>query len=115
MLGYSHVTAGVGRLVAVSGQLPVDGAGDIVGADALTQARQVFANIGTALAAAHATQADLLRLNYYVLDLADVPAIRTARDEFLAGDAPPASSLVQVVGLVLPGALLEVDALAVTP
>jgi enamine deaminase RidA (YjgF/YER057c/UK114 family) len=111
--GYSHATAATGRVVAVSGQLPVDGDGRLVGDDPLAQARQVFANITTALRAAGAGPADVLRLNFYVLDLADLAAVRQARDEFVT-DPPPASSLIQVAGLVLPGARLEIDALALT-
>ena len=111
--GYSHATSGAGTLVAVSGQLPVDADGSIVAGDALAQARQVFANLTTALRAAGATPADVLRLNFYLIDLADLAAVRTARDEFVAGGPPPASSLIQVVGLVLPAAKLEIDALAV--
>ena len=110
--GYSHATAATGRVVAVSGQLPVDAEGRLVGDDPPAQARQVFANLTTALAAAGARPADVLRLNFYVLDLADLAAVRQARDEF-AADPPPASSLIQVAGLVLPGARLEIDALAV--
>jgi enamine deaminase RidA (YjgF/YER057c/UK114 family) len=112
--GYSHATTASGRLVAVSGQLPVDASGAIVSADPLAQARQVFTNLAIALRAAGAGPADVLRFNYYVLDLDDVAVIRTARDEFLGGTADAlASSLVQVAGLVLPGARFEIDALAV--
>jgi len=113
--GYSHAVAGVGRLVAVSGQLPVDRDGALVdGSDALTQARQVFTNLAAALRAASASPGDLLRLTFFLLNLADLGAVRTARDEFLAGGPAPASSLVRVAGLVLPGARIEIDALAMT-
>jgi enamine deaminase RidA (YjgF/YER057c/UK114 family) len=111
--GYSHTVAGTGRLVAVSGQLPVDDGGTIVDADdVLVQARQVFANLTRALGAAGAKPSDVIRLTYFLTDLADLGSVRTARDEFL-GDGPrPTSTLVQVVGLVLPGARVEIDALA---
>jgi enamine deaminase RidA (YjgF/YER057c/UK114 family) len=113
--GYSHATAGTGRLIAVSGQLPVTANGTVVdAADALAQTRQVFANLTTALAAANAEPADVLRLTVFLTDLADLGAFRTARDEWLAGRTPPASSLVQVTALVLPTARIEIDALAVT-
>lgn len=113
--GYSHAVAGVGRLVVVSGQLPVDREGALVaGSDALSQARQVFTNLAAALHAADAAPGDVMRLTFFLLDLADLGAVRTARDEFLAGGLAPASSLVQVAGLVLPGARIEVDALAMT-
>lgn len=112
--GYSHATSGAGRLVAVSGQLPVDESGAVVdAADAMAQARQVFANLGRALAAAGAGPSHLLRLTYFLTDLADLADVRRARDEFLAGVTPPASSLVCVAGLVLPEARVEIDALAV--
>lgn len=111
--GYSHATTATGRLVAVSGQLPVDTDGTLVSDDPLTQARQVFVNITTALAAAGAGPRDVLRLNFYLVSLDDPAAVRTARDEFVDVENPPASSLIQVAGLVLPGARLEIDALAV--
>jgi enamine deaminase RidA (YjgF/YER057c/UK114 family) len=111
--GYSHAVAGEGRLVVISGQLPLDPDGRLVGgSDALAQARQVFANIGRALQAAGASAGDVIRLGFFVTDLGDLPQIRRARDEFLAEGDPPASTLVQVSGLVVPGARVEVDALA---
>jgi enamine deaminase RidA (YjgF/YER057c/UK114 family) len=113
--GYSHAVAAEGRLVVVSGQLPLDAAGHLVGpSDPLAQARQVFANLGRALAAAGATPADLIRLGFYLTELQHLGDVRVARDEFLGIAEPPASSLVQVAGLVVPGALLEVEGLAVT-
>jgi enamine deaminase RidA (YjgF/YER057c/UK114 family) len=112
--GYSHAVAAEGRLIVVSGQLPLDTDGHLVGAtDPLAQARQVFANLGRALQAAGATPADLIRLGFYLTDLTHLGDVRVARDEFLGVPDPPASSLVQVAGLVVPGALLEVDGLAV--
>ena len=113
--GYSHATAGRGRFVVISGQLPLDESGDLVGpTDGLAQARQVFKNLATALAAAGAGPDDVVKLGIYVLDFSDLAAIRQARDEFVGGARPPASTLVQVAGLVQLGARLEVDALAIT-
>jgi enamine deaminase RidA (YjgF/YER057c/UK114 family) len=113
--GYSHVVAGTGRLVAVSGQLPVDADGHVVDpSDPLVQARQVFRNLGTALKAAGATPADVIKLTFYTTDIGDLHAIRAARDECLDGSPSPASSVVQVTALVLPETRIEIDALAVT-
>jgi enamine deaminase RidA (YjgF/YER057c/UK114 family) len=112
--GYSHAAAGAGRIVSVSGQLPVDADGVIVDrTDGLAQARQVFGNLPCALNAAGARSTDVIRLTFFLTDLGDLPAVRTARDEFLGDGPAPTSSLVQVAGLVLPDARLEVDALAV--
>jgi enamine deaminase RidA (YjgF/YER057c/UK114 family) len=113
--GYSHAVAGTGRLVAVSGQLPVDAEGNVVDpSDALAQARQVFINIAGALKAAGAKPKDVIRLTFYLTDLGDLPAVRTARDEFIGDTPAPASSLIQVAGLILPDTRIEIDALAVT-
>lgn len=113
--GYSHAVAGTGRVVAVSGQLPVDADGSIVDPDdAYAQARQVFANLSLALAAAGAAPSDVIKLTFYLRDLDDLPAVRDARDEFLGDATPPASSVIRVAGLVVPETRLEIDALAVT-
>lgn len=114
--GYSHAVAATGRLVAVSGQLPVDAEGRVVDpSDPLVQARQVFANLTAALAAAGAKPKDVIRLTFYLIDMGDLHAVRSARDEFIGTGPAPASSLVQVGALVLPETRIEIDALAVTP
>jgi enamine deaminase RidA (YjgF/YER057c/UK114 family) len=112
--GYSHAVVASGRMVVVSGQLPLDAGGTLVGeSDPLAQARQVFANLARALNAAGATPATVVRLGFFLVDLADLADVRAARDEFLDAGPAPASSLVQVAGLVVPGARVEIDALAV--
>lgn len=111
--GYSHAVAFSGRMIAVSGQVPLDGQGRLVGEnDPLAQARQVFANLAAALAAAGAGMEQVVRLTVYLTDLADLDAFRRARDEHVCVDRPPASSLVQVSGLVNPAFRVEIDALA---
>ncbi len=113
--GYSHVVAATGRLIAVSGQVALDESGQLVGpGDPEAQARQVFENLRRCLAAADATFADVVKLTVYVTDLAAMTAVRAVRDEYVDTTRPPASSAVQVAGLVLPELLLEIDALAVS-
>ena len=111
--GYSHAVAFQGRLVAVSGQVPLDADGRLVGQnDPEAQARQVFRNLETALAAAGATMDHVVKLTVFLTDMADLAAFRKARDEFIRADTPPASSLVRVSGLVNPEFRIEVEALA---
>ncbi|MDL5204706.1 RidA family protein [Streptomyces sp. ALI-76-A] len=113
---YSHVVLGTGRLVAVSGQLPLDADGGLVGAgDPAAQARQVFENLRRCLAGAGATFDDVLRLTYFVTDMAHLPAIRAARAAHIPDDQLPAASAVQVAALVRPEFLMEIEALAVVP
>ncbi|MBK3580229.1 RidA family protein [Streptomyces sp. MBT65] len=113
--GYTHVVTGPGRVAAVAGQLPFDEKGELVGeGDPAAQTRQIFANMRGCLAAAGLTFDDVLKLTYYVTDIAHVPAVLAARDEFIDTARPPASTVVQVVALYRPDLLLEVDALALT-
>jgi enamine deaminase RidA (YjgF/YER057c/UK114 family) len=111
---YAHVVAAHGRLVAVSGQLPLDGDGELVGAgDPVAQARQVFENLRRCLAAAGAGFTDVVKLTYFVTDMAHMPAIRAARAEHIPDGRLPAASAVQVAALVRPEFLMEIEALAV--
>jgi enamine deaminase RidA (YjgF/YER057c/UK114 family) len=111
--GYSQVVTGRGRLVVVSGQIAQDAAGELVGpGDPAAQARQVFENLGRCLAEAGAGFGDVVKLTLFVLDVADLPALRAARDAVIDTARPPASTAVQVAALVAPGCLLEVEALA---
>ncbi|MEV6411421.1 RidA family protein [Kribbella sp. NPDC051718] len=112
--GYSHVVSGPGRWVAISGQVAFDAEGNLVGeGDAGAQAQQVFANLERCLAAAGATFADVVKLNFFVTDVACLPAIRVARDAHIDTANPPASTAVQVVALFRPDVLIEVEAYAV--
>ncbi|MYW02511.1 RidA family protein [Streptomyces sp. SID3343] len=111
--GYTQVVTGPGRLVVISGQVAADEHGTLVGeGDPGAQARQVFENLRRCLAAAGATFDDVVKLTYFLTDVAHLPAIRAARDEFVDVTRPPASSAVQVVALFKPEYLLEIEAFA---
>jgi len=111
--GYSQVVAGRGRLVVVSGQVAQDEHGELVGpGDPAAQARQVFENLRGCLAAAGAGFGDVVKLSFFLLDIADLPAVRAARDAVVDTTRPPASTAVQVPALFAPGYLLEVEAWA---
>ncbi|MFJ5772993.1 RidA family protein [Streptomyces sp. NPDC093094] len=111
---YTHVVTGRGRFVAVAGQLPLDENGTLVGpGDPGAQARQVFENLRRCLAAAGAGFDDVVRLTFFVTDMAYMPAIRAARAAYIPDDRLPAASAVQVVALVRPECLMEIEATAV--
>jgi enamine deaminase RidA (YjgF/YER057c/UK114 family) len=113
--GYSHVvSAPVERIVFVSGQVPLDAEGRLVGAgDMAAQARQVFENLARALEAEGTTWANVLKLNYFVRDVGQMPAVRSIRDEYVDANRPPASTLIEVNSLFRDDVLIEVDAVAV--
>ncbi|MFD8504668.1 RidA family protein [Streptomyces sp. NPDC059687] len=111
---YTHVVMGTGRFVAISGQLALDEDGRLVGAgDPAAQARQVFENLRRCLAAAGATFDHVVKLTFFVTDMAHMPEIRTARAEHIPDDRLPAASAVQVAALVRPEFLMEIEAYAV--
>lgn len=111
--GYAHAVTGTGRIVALAGQLPLAPDGTFVGAgDPEAQARQMFENLRNCLAAAGATFANLIRLNYFLTDIAHVPVVLSVRDEFIDPAHFPASTVVQVTALYRPDLLMEIDALA---
>jgi enamine deaminase RidA (YjgF/YER057c/UK114 family) len=64
-----------GRWVATAGQVALDDEGHLVGpGDLEAQARQVFAHLNRALAAAGASFADVVKLNCYLTDITPLPA-----------------------------------------
>lgn len=114
--GYSQVVevpAG-SRTVYLSGQVGLDSTGRVAGAgDLRAQTRQAFENLRRALAAAGATFADVVKLNYYLLDATQVGVVREERDRVVNLAAPPASTLVEVRRLFRDDLLIEIEAVAV--
>ena len=111
----SHYTDAVraGELLFVSGIVAVDEAGRLVGRDdVVAQARQVFANIGQILDAAGCGFGDVVKVTVYLTDVDDRPLVNPVRQEAF-GSTRPASTLVEVSRLAVPGARIEVDAVAV--
>jgi len=113
--GYSHVVdSPATRIVYISGQVPLDSDGQLVGeGDFEAQTRQVFQNLTRALEAADAVWSDVVKLNYFLTDVSQITSVRAIRDEYVDTDRPPASTLVQVSGLFRPEVMVEVEAVAV--
>ncbi len=111
----SHYTDAVrvGDLVFVSGCVPVDAGGRLVGGDdVVEQARQTFANVGAVLEAAGSSFADVAKVTIFLIDVDDRAKINPVRQEVF-GESRPASTLVEVSKLAIPGAKIEVEAVAV--
>jgi reactive intermediate/imine deaminase len=113
--GYSHVVdVPAGRIVYISGQVPLDSSGQLVGAgDFAAQVRQVFENLTAALQEADASWNDVVKLDYFVRDVRQVASLRAIRDEYVNTERPPASTLVEVSGLFRDDVLVEIQAVAV--
>ncbi len=112
---YSHVAVvSGGRTVYVSGQVPADAQGAVVGDTFEAQTRQVFANLKTALDAAGAGFEHLVKFTIFIvaLDAEKVAMFRSVRAEFLGGHKPT-STMVDTRALVNPAFMVEVEAIAV--
>jgi 2-iminobutanoate/2-iminopropanoate deaminase len=98
-----------GDLLFVSGVAPVDAQGKVVSDDPAAQTRQIFLNMKAVLDAAGASFADVLKVTVYLTDVEDRKRINPVRQEFF-GDARPASTLIGVQALAIPGMKVEIEA-----
>jgi len=106
---------GPGRIIYVSGQQGLDADNKVVG-DFEAQVVAAFDNIKAILADAGASFDHVVKLNHYLIDLkAHQRLIGPIRAKYFVGRPQPASTTVQVGGLVRPGALYEVEAVAIVP
>jgi enamine deaminase RidA (YjgF/YER057c/UK114 family) len=115
-MGYTQVVvAQSGKLVYVSGQVPLNVSGEVVGkGDFRAQVTQVMENLKTALGAAGATMNDVVKANYYVVNLKpdQVPVIREVRSKYFSPEHPPAGTLIGVTSLVREDYMIEIEAVA---
>ncbi|WP_419706453.1 RidA family protein [Promicromonospora sp. NFX87] len=99
--------------IYVGGQNSVDADGSLVGGDDIAaQSVRAVENVGTALAAAGATFADVIQWTVLFVDGVDLAAAYGAIAPLLASDEPPLVLGARVAGLGVPGALIEVSAIA---
>jgi reactive intermediate/imine deaminase len=114
--GYTHVVeVRGGRTIYISGQVPLDKAGNIVGAgDFAAQTTQVFENLKLALASVGATFDNVVKNNMYVTDMSTIQTLREIRLKYYGKNAP-ASTLVQIGKLARPEFMIEIEVIAVLP
>ena len=111
----SHFTDAVraGELLFVSGIVAVDADGALVGgADVVAQTRHVFENMRAVLAAAGCGFEDIVKVTIFLTDIDDRPSINPVRQEVF-GSMRPASTLVEVPRLAVPGAKVEIECVAI--
>ena len=103
----------VGNTVYVAGQLALDKDGSLVGPnDVRAQSRRVLENMRRVLETGGASLRDVVKITVFVTDIRCREGYGEIRQEFFPSN-PPASTLVQVACLAVPGALIEIEAVAV--
>ncbi|HEY3176736.1 MAG TPA: RidA family protein [Candidatus Polarisedimenticolia bacterium] len=115
-VGYSHGAMATGRLLAVAGQVGWDGKGRIVGEGFVAQFSRALANVIEVVRAAGGGPHHLIRLTIYVTARKDyLASLNPLGEEYrrLMGRHYPAMTLVEVKGLLEPGAKVEIEGLAV--
>ena len=107
--GYSRAVVD-GEWIVVAGTTGFDYAQMTIAEDPAEQARQVFRNITAALTEAGASLADIVRVRYYMPDLADWPTIVPVLGEVFGTIRPAATALI--CGLVDPRMKIEIEVTA---
>ena len=113
-IGYSRAVR-EGNHVFVAGTTAANSDGSIAGGnDPYLQAMRCFEIIAKALAEAGASMADVVRTRMFVTDIAHWEAFGRAHGEYFR-DIRPAATMVQVVALIDPAMLVEIEVEAVIP
>ena len=117
--GYSQtaeIDLGNATLLLISGQVPLDKQGNLVGKDDFArQTEQVFINIRNIIEEAGGNMTHLAKLNIFIRDISKIQVVRDVRDKFVNTKTPPASTLVEVSKLYRDDVMIEIEATAVIP
>lgn len=114
--GYANGMVAAGRLLAIGGQVGARPPGMQLARGLVPQFAQALSNVLAVVKAAGGRPSDVVSMTIYVTDLPQYTAAMVEiREVWKArfGDHYPAMALVEVAGLMEPGAVVEIQGLAV--
>lgn len=111
----ASVSSSGSRVIYLAGQLNTnDLANKPLPADFLGQARAAFGRIQQTLKSSNSDLSDIVSLTVYVTDVRNIPSFAAIVKEMFPAGRYPASSVVAIKNLGIPGALIEIQSIAVT-
>ncbi|MGH8620770.1 MAG: RidA family protein [Burkholderiales bacterium] len=114
---YSHVVeVEGGRLLFVSGQVPVNAQRQLTSRDFREQVERVYDNLETVLRSVGADFGNVVKTTNYLTDISQAKVFREVRDaRFAHLNTRPASTSIVITALVEPEFLLEIEVIAAVP
>lgn len=103
-----------GTWVYVSGQFGTDDAGAVVPGGLAAESKAALENVLKAVREAGGSAADVVKITAYLTSLDGYPRYNEVRREVFGANLP-ASTAVAIAGLIVPAAVIEVDAVAFVP
>ena len=117
--GYANgISSPSGRTIVVAGQIGWDTEGRLMPGGLVPQARRALENIVAVLACDGARPEHIVRLTWYLTDIADYRASGLALGvayRQVMGKHFPAMTAVAITALAEPGAVVEIEATAIVP
>lgn len=108
-----EIPLGNQKMLVLSGQIPLNQKGELVGNDVKTQTLQIFENIKAILESCGASLNDIVKLGVFITDISQTAGYREVRDQYINLATPPASTLLEVKGLFRADIFIEIEVTAV--
>lgn len=108
-----EIPLGNQKMLFLSGQIPLNQKGELVGNDVKAQTVQIFENVKAILESCGATLSDIIKLGIFMTDISKIADYREARDQYINLEMPPTSTLLEVKGLFRSDIFIEIEVIAI--
>lgn len=108
-----EIPLGNQKMLLLSGQIPLNHKGELIGNDVKTQTVQIFENVKAILENCNASLSDIVKLGIFTTDISKTADYREVRDQYINLETPPTSTLLEVKGLFRADIFIEIEVTAV--